>query len=86
MQNSEKGKIAARKGDLVKLAKLVGNIEHIFFTRKIPLQLLTPMKWKGQVSKEIIFNRMFRFWKPDTDQASHALDAVAIGFAAQGRL
>lgn len=86
MQSSEKGQIAARTGDLVKLAKFIGRTEQIFWELKVPVNLVSVMQWKGQVPKEKIFEWMFRFWKPMDKQASHALDAVAIGFWAQGRL
>ncbi len=86
MEDSEKGRIAARAGDLVKLVKFVGNLEQLFYRHGVPLTLISVMRWKGNIPKDKLFQQMFTFWTPVNRQASHALDAVGIGFALQGRL
>lgn len=82
----------AKRGDLVKLAHAVGVIHSRITSVFGTLELVPVSKWKGQVSKEVINNRIARII-PALEREksgmsvsrSHDWDAVGIGLWALGR-
>lgn len=81
------GSMVARRGDLVKLAWIVGMI-----TEKAIQHYWTPIlvpvnDWKGQLPKEVVVERIKEDY-PEVENfnvKSHAWDAVGIGLYALGR-
>lgn len=81
--NSAKGDMVANRGDLVKLTRLVGFIEAFFQFRGAQTEMVSIMKWKGQLSKRIVEDRVKRIL-PKLKAESHAVDAVGIGLYLKG--
>lgn len=77
----------AKKGDIVKLAFFVGyvsakaseNLNNPF------IELLDVNKWKGQLKKKPVQNRVLRHF-PTLKIRSHAVDAVGMGLYKRGDL
>lgn len=81
--NSLKGDMVADKGDLVKLAELVGYFTAYFNVLEISVIDIDINKWKGQMSKEAVINRISRLL-PGINPHSHDWDAIGIGLYVKG--
>ena len=77
---------AAGKGDLLKLAFLVGAMAETANVAgcRLPV-LISPRDWKGQLPKDAVIRRIRRVI-PDATTRDHEADAVGMGLAAQGLL
>lgn len=77
---SSKSMVSATRGDLIRLAYLVGAYILVAqeFTHKVIVK--TAPEWKGQLSKEATSARVKRINK-HTYENDHITDAVAMGFA-----
>lgn len=88
-QGDVRGEVTAKSGKLIKLAMYIGALEELCRFWEIPSELVTPMKWKGQIGKKIIEDRIKRIW-PDWDKhkitTDHAWDSVGIGFWKIGKI
>lgn len=80
---SVKGKMVAQRGDLVKLAELVGYLEASFNLYDIRTHLVEIINWKGQLPKEVVIKRIKRIY-PNLKAKSHDWDAVGIGLYLKG--
>jgi hypothetical protein len=71
-------------GDLFKLAYLVGQLALLTkqCTGVLPI-LVQPYEWKGQLSKDLVFERLAAM---GIEAKDHEADAVGMGMAAQGAL
>lgn len=79
----EDARVAARDGALVKLAAAVGMVIELCRHRNIMFFQVPVHKWKGQMPKEAVINRI-RKRLPGHEYRSHAWDAVGIGLWAKG--
>lgn len=82
----ERGEVTVRSGSLVKLAMFIGSLRELCRSHKVIFELVTPMRWKGQLSKEIIELRIKRIWPECPATSEHAWDSVGIGFWKIGML
>jgi hypothetical protein len=84
MQSSATGRVAASTNSLVKLSMLVGAI-HTTFGRT---ELITPQRWKGQLKKKNVEDRIRRRI-PKTvarlEPRTHAWDAIGLGLYYLGK-
>lgn len=78
-----KGEMVADKGDLVKLAALVGFLEGHFNVNDIEAIDVPVVKWKGQMTKMAVINRIKRLL-PKVKAKSHDWDAIGIGLYLKG--
>lgn len=76
--DSGKGQMVARKQDLKKLVYLVGYMDCMLSGSEIEVNLVSIMKWKGQMPKDVIHRRVLKYL-PDLQVRSHDVDAVGIG-------
>jgi hypothetical protein len=77
---------AAVRGDTFKLANLAGALWQAF-REKAHVVLVHPEEWKGQLSKKVTLGRLRRVFEDETlKYGVHAMDAVGMGVAIQGRL
>lgn len=77
---------SAAKGDLFKLAYLIGSIAKMWDDRNgRPLRLISPQEWKGQLPKEVVMRRV-HVLLPNVKLSNHMADAIGMGLAAQGLL
>ena len=76
---SVKGQAAAAKGDLIKLAELIGGFRAICYLSESYVELVPVIKWKGQLPKEVVKKRILKVWEGCT-ATNHDWDAVGIGF------
>jgi len=75
---------ANRRGDLLKLAYLVGGLAEVGRAAGIAVPVLVPARrWKGQLPKDEVRRRIRTAWKRAEDYPEHAEDAVGMGLAAQ---
>ena len=82
---------SAAKGDLFKLAYLVGGMGHVISERgdvdsttaKFPI-LLSPAEWKGQLPKKVVMGRIKRAY--GRKYRDHEADSVGLGLFLQGGL
>lgn len=82
-ESSSKGMMAARSDSLVKLAKTIGTFEACYMLNGVEYDLVKPQNWKGNLSKEIIIDRIKEVTGGDCP-SSHAADAVGIGLWKMG--
>jgi Holliday junction resolvasome RuvABC endonuclease subunit len=75
---------SASRGDLFLLQTLVGGYCAVSTEFSTPFQMLTPMRWKGQLSKEALRSRILLI--TNVRYPDHAEDAVGIGFHLAGVL
>ncbi len=82
--SSAKSHAATAQGDLFKLVYLIGGMGEVIRKRGIgnPI-LVTPRKWKGQLSKGIVVKRIASRMGY-INMEDHEEDAVGMGLAAQG--
>lgn len=83
---SEVGMAATTKGDIYKLSCLVGVFEGAMWSYGGQISPIEVRKWKGQLSKDIVIQRIKKTL-PDIEQLnvqSHSWDAIGIGLWAQG--
>lgn len=82
--DSVAGQMVAKRGDLLKLTYLVGCIAG--FLEPIPMILVPVNKWKGQLPKEVVKNRITNILgeKKCRVLKSHDWDACGIGLNAMG--
>ena len=88
------GQMVAARGDLGKLYFTVGCIAHRFYLADTEFELVSPNRWKGQLSKEVVCARLTRkLTKAERavlsplkrGVGSHDWDAAGIGLWALGR-
>lgn len=81
---SQGGQVTAASGALVKLAFVVGAI---CASSGVEVVLVSVNKWKGQLKKDVVENRIRRLIPKlrDVKEPSHVFDAIGIGWYAQGR-
>jgi len=75
---------SASRGDLFLLQTLVGGYCAVSTEFSISFRMLTPMQWKGQLSKEALRSRITLI--NNQRYPDHAEDAVGIGFHLAGVL
>lgn len=75
------GDMVAAAGDLVKLAFFVGYTTNAL---GCPVELVEVIKWKGQLPKEIVKQRIKKLI-PNCKATSHDFDAIGIGLYTLGR-
>lgn len=80
------GHTSARRGDLVKLCIATGWICGVLDHHRVPIQLVRPVQWKGQLPKPVVNARIREIYglSPQAGWKSHDWDAVGIGLWAQG--
>lgn len=80
----------AMRGDIVKLAWLVGYLCGAMRTSKKTRYTLLPVNtWKGQLPKNVVENRVRKVYPVSNDKMKiegHAIDAVGMGLYLQGKL
>jgi hypothetical protein len=83
---SAKSYTSAERGDLLKLAFLLGRLQEVFeyagFTDD--MSLVTPQQWKAQASKRVIIMRLERW--TGIRFKDHEADAVGMGMHLLGKL
>ena len=84
-QTGVKGNAAARTGSLVKLAEFVGMVMTLGFQRGSMVDFVNVSAWKGSLPKTVVADRVLKIWPecPFTFK-DDAMDAIALGFWAQG--
>ena len=70
-QGSFKSSIALKSGALSKLIRLISVYEYICFTKGIPVELVMPKKWKGQLD-----NNTIRHWIEKMTNVNYKIDHV----------
>jgi len=76
---------SATRGDLFKLAYLVGALDRACEALDMgTVQLISPSDWKGQLPKDALKRRVEKLL--GVSYQDHELDAVGMGLAAMGRL
>lgn len=83
-----KGAVTASSGALVKLSWMVGFLDGLFTPEFIPFELVPVNKWKGQLPKEVINERIKKIlpesvWK---NFKKDTWDAVGLGLFIHGRM
>jgi hypothetical protein len=82
---SEAGQAAARRGDLVKLAFVVGRIAELTAQMGFMFTIIPVNNWKGTMDKGQVERRIARIVGPEsTTFKSHVWDAVGIGLYYRG--
>jgi Holliday junction resolvasome RuvABC endonuclease subunit len=77
--DSTKGLMVAVKGDLITLTMLAGGYEGIAILNGCEVETIEVNKWKGQLPKEVIKERIRRVWK-EVSCKNHDWDAVGIAY------
>lgn len=80
---SAKGQMVASKGDLVKLAQLIGAYKATSYLEGVSFNLVSVMEWKGQLPKKVVNDRILKVW-PECACTNHDFDAVGIGLWKMG--
>ena len=80
----EKSLTAGARGNLSKLAYLVGALVHVCIVENVEWIIVTPSQWKAQLPKDAMQRRVRQAL--GVSYREHEYDAVAMGLAAQGRL
>lgn len=81
---SEKSLASATKGDLFKTSILTGMlVRETSIQLGVQVELLSPLKWKGQLSKKAVFNRLRRAFGKKLKFQDHVDDAIGMGLYAQ---
>lgn len=75
--------VATSKGDMFKLAFLVGRFTSVLIDHNFSVELITPSKWKGQLPKEAVLQRVREII--NREPVNHACDAVGILLHKNGR-
>lgn len=77
------GLAARESGSTQKLSFLIGGM-HYLISKKTKVILVTPSQWKGQMSKEIVRNRLIKHYTDKQEQFKsldhNIIDAIGIGF------
>lgn len=81
--SSVKGDMVAGRGDLVKLAQLVGYFHAYFNAKGLRTLDVTVNEWKGQMPKEAVMRRIKRLL-PKVRPHSHDYDAIGLGLYLKG--
>lgn len=78
---------SAERGDLFKLAYLIGGLGYVARAHGASTPLLIhPQVWKGQLSKSNVIKRIGRTWPTLGKVSDHEADAIGMGLSAQGGL
>ena len=80
-----RGKVCLDSGSLVKLAQFIGSLEEVCRSNGVLVTLVTPIKWKGQLSKSLTLKRINKLWCECPQKPDHLVDAVAIGYWRLGK-
>ena len=84
---SAKSMASATRGDLFKEAMLVGMLMHAALELEgCDIYTVTPLEWKGQLSKQAVDNRIVRALGRRRTFPNHVSDAVGMGLAAVQKL
>lgn len=76
---------SAKRGNLFKLAYLVGGYTQIANSKNIEVEIIPARRWKGQLTKDAVRSRVKRF-NGQLYRTDHITDAVGIGVAIMGKL
>ena len=82
-----RGQISTSSGKIFKLSRFIGALEQTLDDLDIHHDLVTPMKWKGQLSKQVTEMRIRKII-PNIDikkNNDHEFDAVGIGLNVLGK-
>ncbi len=82
---NDKSEKSVKKGDILKLMYLVGQIAYVCREFSCPCIQVKPHEWKGNMNKAVVIERIKRAlkgWSP----RSHDADAVGMGLSAMGVL
>lgn len=83
--DSERSQIAAKKGDLIRLAFLVGALGNVVWNLcEKKAVIIEPTKWKGDMPKPVMKKRVRRALH--RKYREHEYDAVAMGLRIMGKL
>lgn len=76
---------SAKRGNLFKLAYLVGVYSNVCYAHDIPFRIVLARAWKGQMSDDVVARKV-RFLTGITFKKSrqHTADAIGIGFSMMG--
>ena len=86
MKNSEKGRVTADSGALVKLSQTIGRITQILIDQGVKVILVTVASWKGTLPKYVCERRIRRTLpRINKNQTNHAIDAIGIGLYKLGK-
>lgn len=83
---SAKSMASANRGDLFKLAFLVGAIAEKINHTGYPVALISPADWKGQLPKDIVIKRILKEIPEMKKVRDHEADAIGMGLAEAGKL
>ncbi len=88
---SAKSQAAATRGDLLKLAKVIGALcaVAVEYAENCRVQLIPPSQWKGQLPKGVVKHRIRSVFELPAHHhllREHVADAVGMGLAAMGAL
>lgn len=84
MKNSTKGIVTAESGALVKLSQTIGRILQISKDHNANVELVTVMRWKGTLPKDVCERRIRRILPDLRGVNSHVIDAIGIGLSIGG--
>ena len=92
-QGNVKSLASANSGALSKLTFLCGVIAGAFIVEPDcsdvspgQIVLMAPMRWKGQLPKNVVIDRIGEAWPAYASPRDHEADAIGMGLAAQGGL
>ena len=74
---SAKSHASAVKGDLFKMAHMIGGFHYMCAMWEIDIELITPRDWKGQLPKRVVEARLIKQYGQKF--RDHECDAVGIG-------
>jgi hypothetical protein len=83
--SSSKSMASATSGDLSKLAYIVGALSAAIETQKVPVELISPLKWKGQMNYKQLRNILLVKFGIKTT-SDHKASAIGIGLHLKGVL
>lgn len=84
-EGSLRSQTSAKRGNLFKLAYLVGSYSSICLQRKIPFRIVPARAWKGQMKNEMVCMRVERITGIHLKKSyQHEIDAIGIGLSTMG--
>jgi hypothetical protein len=85
-QASLKSLTSASRGDLTRLAMMVGYYETLLLMQCVTVTIVPPQDWKGQLPDDVIKKRVERVLPSAKKINIHQYCAIGIGLSLQGRL
>jgi len=80
---------SAETGDLFKLTYIIGGFGRIAQHGYVPIALVSPQEWKGNLPKTVIEQRVLKHYPdtfPENKVPNHACDSIGMGLAANRML